>query len=116
MTGQLAFVESPVQLLNVLEWAHTQAVATGAASLAPAGAPGSTDAGASVRAIPSTDAAQGGAHAAPALTVVVLSPTDPMSRGPRGPGGPRGPAAGRTRHRAGGPRGPGGGGRPPRGF
>lgn len=25
MTGQLAFVESPVQLLNVLEWAHTQA-------------------------------------------------------------------------------------------
>jgi hypothetical protein len=43
----LAFVESPVQLLNVLEWAHaTPAV------------PGPGD-----------------------LTVVVLSPTDPMSRG-----------------------------------
>ncbi|MFE7892875.1 hypothetical protein [Streptomyces sp. NPDC057412] len=40
----LAFVESPVQLLNVLEWAH-------------AGAPGA------------------------ALTLVVLSPTDPMTRG-----------------------------------
>ncbi|MFH8928816.1 hypothetical protein ACH4D4_17335 [Streptomyces pristinaespiralis] len=43
----LAFVESPVQLLNVLEWAHTT----------PA-VPGPGD-----------------------LTVVVLSPTDPMSRG-----------------------------------
>ncbi|QIP85004.1 hypothetical protein GLX30_14320 [Streptomyces sp. Tu 2975] len=43
----LAFVESPVQLLNVLEWAH--------ATLA---VPGPGD-----------------------LTVVVLSPTDPMSRG-----------------------------------
>ncbi|MFB7516842.1 hypothetical protein [Streptomyces sp. NPDC056144] len=52
MTGQLAFVESPVQLLNVLEWAHTQA---------PGRAPGEPP--------------------APALTVVVLSPTDPMSRG-----------------------------------
>lgn len=43
----LAFVESPVQLLNVLEWAHA-AAATG-----PAGG----------------------------LTVVVLSPNDPMTRG-----------------------------------
>ncbi|MYZ39401.1 MULTISPECIES: hypothetical protein [unclassified Streptomyces] len=43
----IAFVESPVQLLNVLEWAR--ASATG--------------------------------DAADALTVVVLSPTDPMSRG-----------------------------------
>ncbi|MFJ8072710.1 hypothetical protein ACIQ7Q_01890 [Streptomyces sp. NPDC096176] len=43
----LAFVESPVQLLNVLEWAHTAPTAPGA----------------------------GG------LTLVVLSPTDPMSRG-----------------------------------
>ncbi|AJT64817.3 hypothetical protein T261_3147 [Streptomyces lydicus] len=42
-SGTLAFVESPVQLLNVLEWAHT-AQAT-------------------------------------ALTVVVLSPHDPMTRG-----------------------------------
>ncbi|ATW50166.1 hypothetical protein [Streptomyces peucetius] len=43
----LAFVESPVQLLNVLEWAHAAPVAPGPDS----------------------------------LTVVVLSPTDPMSRG-----------------------------------
>ncbi|MFI9260384.1 hypothetical protein ACIGT4_22205 [Streptomyces sioyaensis] len=41
--GTLAFVESPVQLLNVLEWAHTAQAA--------------------------------------ALTVVVLSPHDPMTRG-----------------------------------
>lgn len=40
----LAFVESPVQLLNVLEWAHTRAPWTG-------------------------------------LTLVVLSPVDPMTRG-----------------------------------
>ncbi|MBW1604340.1 hypothetical protein JJV70_19980 [Streptomyces sp. JJ66] len=45
--GALAFVESPVQLLNVLEWAHLHAV----------------------------DAAPGG------LTVVVLPPHDPMTRG-----------------------------------
>ncbi|MET7482468.1 hypothetical protein [Streptomyces sp. NPDC005538] len=49
----LAFVESPVQLLNVLEWAHTRAPR---AEEAP-GVPG------------------GG------LTLVVLSPTDPMTRG-----------------------------------
>ncbi|WP_318208820.1 hypothetical protein [Streptomyces sp. SJL17-1] len=96
MTRQLAFVESPVQLLNVLEWAHTQAPASAAPTAAPAGthgsadavpagavtaAPDSTDAGASVRAPRSTDATQGAAKPAPALTVVVLSPTDPMSRG-----------------------------------
>ncbi|WP_395362870.1 hypothetical protein ACHGLA_22825 [Streptomyces sp. YH02] len=96
MTRQLAFVESPVQLLNVLEWAHTRAPASGAPTAAPAGthgsadavpagavtaAPDSADAGASVRAPRSTDATQGAAQPAPALTVVVLSPTDPMSRG-----------------------------------
>jgi hypothetical protein len=48
----LAFVESPVQLLNVLEWAHLHAL----------GAPEASD-------------------ATSALTLVVLSPTDPMSRG-----------------------------------
>ncbi|MFB7042615.1 hypothetical protein ACFCY4_30460, partial [Streptomyces sp. NPDC056294] len=64
MTGQLAFVESPVQLLNVLEWAHTRA---------PARTPG-TEASAAVA--PTT-----GAPAPAPLTVVVLSPTDPMSRG-----------------------------------
>ncbi|MFE6850281.1 hypothetical protein ACFVDH_05775 [Streptomyces sp. NPDC057674] len=51
----------------------------------PAGAataaPGSADAGASARAPRSTNATQGAALPAPALTVVVLSPTDPMSRG-----------------------------------
>ncbi|MFJ4622572.1 hypothetical protein [Streptomyces sp. NPDC088812] len=46
----LAFVESPVQLLNVLEWAHAQA-------LHPQEEPGV------------------------GLTLVVLSPTDPMTRG-----------------------------------
>lgn len=92
MTGQLAFVESPVQLLNVLEWAHTRASATAAPTAAPAGpaeavpagaataAPGSADAGASARAPRSTNATQGAALPAPALTVVVLSPTDQIGR------------------------------------
>ncbi|PWI17645.1 hypothetical protein DI272_28370 [Streptomyces sp. Act143] len=52
-TSTLAFVESPVQLLNVLEWAHTQGV-SGAAP---------------------------GAASGRGLTLVVLSPTDPMTRG-----------------------------------
>ncbi|MFE2009229.1 hypothetical protein [Streptomyces sp. NPDC059491] len=71
MTGQLAFVESPVQLLNVLEWAHTQSTAAGAPAAPgdPGAAPARTGAGAG---LPSP---------APPLTVVVLSPTDPMSRG-----------------------------------
>ncbi|KUN84683.1 hypothetical protein [Streptomyces griseoruber] len=47
----LAFVESPVQLLNVLEWAHTQP--------------------------PPHAQEESGAE----LTLVVLSPTDPMTRG-----------------------------------
>ncbi|MFH8711401.1 hypothetical protein [Streptomyces zaomyceticus] len=81
MTGQLAFVESPVQLLNVLEWAHTRATAPAAPSAAPPGASGPADADASARALSSTDATPGVAPAAPDLTVVVLSPTDPMSRG-----------------------------------
>ncbi|MFD7961043.1 hypothetical protein ACFV5J_09560 [Streptomyces zaomyceticus] len=81
MTGQLAFVESPVQLLNVLEWAHTRATAPEAPSAAPPGASGPADADASARALSSTDATPGAAPAAPDLTVVVLSPTDPMSRG-----------------------------------
>ncbi|MEU2282189.1 hypothetical protein ABZ614_09675 [Streptomyces sp. NPDC013178] len=46
----LAFVESPVQLLNVLEWAHSQ-------GLGPREEPGA------------------------GCTLVVLSPTDPMTRG-----------------------------------
>ncbi|MEI5102009.1 hypothetical protein RB200_30190 [Streptomyces sp. PmtG] len=50
--GTLAFVESPVQLLNVLEWAHA-----------------------------STTRATGSAVAPGDLTLVVLAPTDPMTRG-----------------------------------
>ncbi|MFJ3717111.1 hypothetical protein [Streptomyces sp. NPDC090057] len=66
----LAFVESPVQLLNVLEWAHLHGLqgarTDGLPSVpaqtrrAPAGAPAAADA---------------------ELTLVVLSPTDPMTRG-----------------------------------
>ncbi|MFM9589038.1 hypothetical protein ACKI1J_06735 [Streptomyces scabiei] len=54
----LAFVESPVQLLNVLEWAHAHALGT----------PEDPGAGPFRR---------GGAG----LTLVVLSPNDPMTRG-----------------------------------
>ncbi|MEU2115429.1 hypothetical protein ABZ567_07195 [Streptomyces sp. NPDC016459] len=86
MTGQLAFVESPVQLLNVLEWAHTQAYAPDGR---PAGAdrPGTADGALAGPGLPvptaPTSAAPptGPADATPPLTVVVLSPTDPMSRG-----------------------------------
>ncbi|MEV6960053.1 hypothetical protein AB0M97_12785 [Streptomyces sp. NPDC051207] len=52
----LAFVESPVQLLNVLEWAHAHA----------------PDAG---------DGGGGGAASRAGVTLVVLSPNDPMTRG-----------------------------------
>ncbi|MFE9096189.1 hypothetical protein [Streptomyces sp. NPDC007264] len=59
----LAFVESPVQLLNVLEWAHAHAHALRA---------------------PGTAGPRPGADSDPAragLTLVVLAPTDPMTRG-----------------------------------
>lgn len=59
--GTLAFVESPVQLLNVLEWAHSAAVIPAVAD--PAGPAGVVLSG------------EGD------LTVVVLSPHDPMTRG-----------------------------------
>ncbi|MFE1770565.1 hypothetical protein [Streptomyces sp. NPDC059008] len=59
-SATLAFVESPVQLLNVLEWAHAATAADGRGGPADTGRP----------------------TAAPlALTVVVLSPHDPMTRG-----------------------------------
>ncbi|MDF3298257.1 hypothetical protein [Streptomyces tropicalis] len=71
----LAFVESPVQLLNVLEWAHAH---TSGAGLVPT----------QTRRTPAPDgpAAAGGRGAAapaagPDLTLVVLAPTDPMTRG-----------------------------------
>lgn len=59
--GVVALVESPVQLLNVLEWAHVHPPAT----------PVAGEGGAGAAAVP----------AAEPLTVVVLSPVDPTSRG-----------------------------------
>ncbi|WP_327374570.1 hypothetical protein OG393_11525 [Streptomyces sp. NBC_01216] len=99
MNGRLAFVESPVQLLNVLEWAHAQVTGapggddpgrTGAAPTAqgPSGAAprgraavpgGRPPAGGAADRPP--ESGPGPAPAAHDLTVVVLSPTDPMSRG-----------------------------------
>lgn len=68
--GTLAFVESPVQLLNVLEWAHSAAVIS--AGVSPQGA------AAEEAAAPGEGAAADGRCD---LTVVVLSPHDPMTRG-----------------------------------
>ncbi|MFF7655014.1 hypothetical protein ACFZCY_35135 [Streptomyces sp. NPDC007983] len=68
----LAFVESPVQLLNVLEWAYTDALrAAGPDPAAPPGPPGPGD---EPSPLPSLGRAAD-------LTVVVLSPHDPMTRG-----------------------------------
>ncbi|MFE7975270.1 hypothetical protein [Streptomyces shenzhenensis] len=75
----LAFVESPVQLLNVLEWAHSHALrGVPGAPASGAGAPAPIPAVPSqVRRTPDGSAPQAAAE----LTVVVLSPTDPMTRG-----------------------------------
>ncbi|MFF9148876.1 hypothetical protein ACF1BN_28870 [Streptomyces sp. NPDC014861] len=116
MTGRLAFVESPVQLLNVLEWAHARGRGTTPAAAAapvpspelpdPSGqgapSPGSPDPsgqGAPPSELPDPSGPGGpapapGAGEAPGpvpggprgsaaddLRIVVLSPTDPMSRG-----------------------------------
>ncbi|MFI9060516.1 hypothetical protein ACIGQE_01380 [Streptomyces sp. NPDC053429] len=64
----LAFVESPVQLLNVLEWAH--------AENSPGGAP-------LLGAVPRqpTAASRDAAGRAHSPLITVLPPTDPMSRG-----------------------------------
>ncbi|MEU3709204.1 hypothetical protein AB0E61_03790 [Streptomyces catenulae] len=79
----LAFVESPVQLLNVLEWAYEEGGTGGpdgagtpdapARAAAPPVAPGHVCG-------PRTTAAPGSPPAT-ALTIVVLSPHDPMTRG-----------------------------------
>ncbi|MDO0926086.1 hypothetical protein QQY24_11870 [Streptomyces sp. TG1A-8] len=66
----LAFVESPVQLLNVLEWAHLHGLC-GAAE--PAGPAAPAQARRPAVGAPAPPGAE--------LTVVVLSPTDPMTRG-----------------------------------
>ncbi|MET8244877.1 hypothetical protein ABZV31_10920 [Streptomyces sp. NPDC005202] len=67
----LAFVESPVQLLNVLEWAHAHALeadwTASGAELVPAQTRRTAD--------------PGPPPAGAGLTLVVLSPTDPMTRG-----------------------------------
>ncbi|MEU6771036.1 hypothetical protein [Streptomyces sp. NPDC046759] len=72
----LAFVESPVQLLNVLEWAHLQGL-RGAHTDPLPGADPLPSVPAQVRRTVAGDSPQAGAE----LTVVVLSPTDPMTRG-----------------------------------
>ncbi|SFE82925.1 hypothetical protein SAMN05216251_105355 [Actinacidiphila alni] len=68
-TGAVALVESPVQLLNVLEWAHIHPPTVPADPAGRAGADTSAPA-----AVPDEPAAG-------PLTVVVLSPVDPTSRG-----------------------------------
>ncbi|GGK66886.1 hypothetical protein [Streptomyces flaveus] len=124
-THTLAFVESPVQLLNVLEWAHADALraageptgpasgaGTGAEAGGPAPAPAAgpgADASTAGAAPDAAEAASGptpgtagpspapipeatgpaggpvpgtaGAVAHTGLTLVVLSPNDPMTRG-----------------------------------
>ncbi|MGV9353071.1 hypothetical protein [Streptomyces misionensis] len=102
----LAFVESPVQLLNVLEWARAHGLrgrepdvvrgtgagpdagpVTGAAPVPDPDRPAGTDRLAAPEPLPSVPAqvrrsvAGGPARAGADLTVVVLSPTDPMTRG-----------------------------------
>jgi hypothetical protein len=64
----LAFVESPVQLLNVLEWAHAHALQDPAPSGDEAGAPRGAGTGSF-------------AGSGAGLILVVLSPNDPMTRG-----------------------------------
>ncbi|WP_327254585.1 hypothetical protein [Streptomyces sp. NBC_01244] len=71
----LAFVESPVQLLNVLEWAHARGAGRllGVVPRQPARG-GGTEPGQAGAAAPAE-------AAVPGLRIVVLPPTDPMSRG-----------------------------------
>ncbi|MFJ3634730.1 hypothetical protein [Streptomyces sp. NPDC090112] len=67
----LAFVESPVQLLNVLEWAYARATPAGPLPL---------DGIPPQRARSGPAPGEGPGPAAP-VRIVVLPPTDPMSRG-----------------------------------
>lgn len=91
----LAFVESPVQLLNVLEWAHAHALRADREEAAATAA----DGGAGERGAPADGSGPDADHAIgrgdgrpeppgprpgglrTGLTVVVLSPNDPMTRG-----------------------------------
>ncbi|MGP3982088.1 hypothetical protein [Streptomyces sp. KR80] len=80
--GTLAFVESPVQLLNVLEWVYADARR---ATRAQAEHPGARGADPANPAADHAPQAQMGAVAVPVrggdITVVILSPNDPMTRG-----------------------------------
>ncbi|MEU8776676.1 hypothetical protein [Streptomyces sp. NPDC048606] len=77
----LALVESPVQLLNVLEWAYARHRAAGPLLTAVPTQPGPLAARApGVQAPPAGAPYTPPAYAEP-LDVVVLPPTDPMSRG-----------------------------------
>lgn len=72
-TRTLAFVESPVQLLNVLEWAHLHGLR-----------------GADARPVPGGSARPGGG--APGGATAPPDPGPPASDGPRAPGPSQGPA------------------------
>ncbi|WP_246258610.1 hypothetical protein [Streptomyces typhae] len=69
--GTLAFVESPVQLLNVLEWAYAAGE-----SGRPTGSEGEPGRPTGSEGEPPSEGVPHGD-----LTLVVLSPTDPMTRG-----------------------------------
>ncbi|MER7736380.1 hypothetical protein ABTX80_36465 [Streptomyces erythrochromogenes] len=71
----LAFVESPVQLLNVLEWAYARAAAPGRALDAVPSQRGRRAAG------PGPEPRPRPAGTLAPVRIVVLPPTDPMSRG-----------------------------------
>ncbi|AQT74067.1 hypothetical protein [Streptomyces sp. fd1-xmd] len=73
----LAFVESPVQLLNVLEWAHARAAAAGRPLDGVPSQRGRRAAGPGAEPGPSP----ADTPAPVPVRIVVLPPTDPMSRG-----------------------------------
>ncbi|MFJ3333815.1 hypothetical protein [Streptomyces sp. NPDC086766] len=79
----LAFVESPVQLLNVLEWAHARSLGEGREALGTGPVPARARRAAHPGATGARRAAgaAGPSAAGAELTLVVLSPTDPMTRG-----------------------------------
>lgn len=84
----LAFVESPVQLLNVLEWAYAESDAAPLLNGVPSQRERAAGAAAVTGADNDADAGSGGADGAGPdsgealrLRIVVLPPTDPMSRG-----------------------------------